>query len=61
MTSQKEDVALMNFKEKWGAQKCPFYFYEKSLTTIRPWLWKRMWVLMNTSMGAWLMRSLRGK
>jgi hypothetical protein len=61
MTSQKEDVALMNFKEKWGAQKYPFYFYEKSLTPIRPWLWKRVWGLMNTSIGAWLIRSLRGR
>jgi hypothetical protein len=61
MASQKEDVALMNFKEKWGAQKCPFYFYEKSLTSIRPWLWKRVWGLRNTSIGAWLIRSSRGR
>ena len=60
MTSQKEDSALMNFKEKWGAEKHPFYFYEKSLTRIRPWLWKRVWRLMNTSIGVRLMRSLRG-
>lgn len=59
MTSQKEDVALMNFKEKWGAQKHPFYFYEKSLTPIRPWVWKRVWRLVNTSIGVRLMRSLR--
>ena len=60
MTSKKEDIALMNFKEKWGAQKHPFYFYEKSLTPIRPWLWKRLWGLMNTSIGTRLIRSLRG-
>lgn len=61
MASQKEDVPLMNFKEKWGAQKCQFYFYEKSLTPVRPWLWKRAWGLRNTSVGAWLIRSLRGE
>lgn len=59
MTSQKEDVALMNFKEKWGAQKYPYYFYEKNLTPIRPWLWKKMWRLINTPIGARLIRSLR--
>ena len=61
MTSQKEDVALMNFKEKWGAQKYPFHFYEKGLTPIRPWLWKRVWRLMNTSIGARLIRLWRGR
>lgn len=59
MTSQREDHALMNFKEKWGAQRQPFYFYEKSLTTVRPWLWKKAWRLMNSSMGVRLIRSLR--
>jgi len=59
MTSQREDSALMNFKEKWGAQKHRFYFYEKNLTPVRPWLWKRVWRLMNTSIGVRLMRSLR--
>ena len=59
MTSQREDNALMSFKEKWGAQKQPFYFYEKSLTRARPWLWKRAWRLMNTAIGVRLARSLR--
>jgi hypothetical protein len=59
MTSQREDLALMNFKEKWGAQKYPFYFYEKSLTPVRPWVWKRAWRLMNTPIGVRLMRSFR--
>ena len=49
MTSQKGDKALMDFKEKWGAQKHPFYFYEKSLTRARPWLWKSAWRLMRPS------------
>lgn len=61
MTSQKEDIALMNFKEKWGAQKYPFYFYEKSLTPVRPWLWKRVWGVVNTPIAAWLIRWLRGR
>lgn len=61
MTSPKEDVALMNFKEKWGAQKYPFHIYEKSLTFIRPWLWKRAWGLMNTPFGARLIHWLRGR
>jgi lipid II:glycine glycyltransferase (peptidoglycan interpeptide bridge formation enzyme) len=61
MTSQKDDVALMNFKEKWGAKKYPFYFYEKSLNPFRAWIWKRVWWLMNTSAGAQLIRWWRGR
>lgn len=60
MTSQKEDVALMNFKEKWGAQKYPFYFYKKSLNPIRTWVWSTIWRLGNTSLGARFVRWWRG-
>lgn len=61
MASQKEDVALMNFKEKWGAQKHPFYFYEKSFSPFRTWLWRRAWWMMNTAWGARLIRWWRGR
>jgi len=61
MASQKEDVALMNFKEKWGAQKYPFYFFEKSLSPFRTWLWRRAWWMMNTVWGAYLLRWWRGR
>ncbi len=61
MASQKEDVALMNFKEKWGAQKYPFYFYEKSLNPFRTWLWKKIWWMINTSTGARFIRWWRGR
>jgi len=61
MTSQKEDVALMNFKEKWGAQKYPFHFYGKSFNPFRTWLWRKAWWMMNTSTGSQLMRWWRGR
>lgn len=61
MASQKEDVALMNFKEKWGAQKYPFYFYEKSLNFPRTWLWRKVWWMMSTSAGAHVLRWWRGR
>lgn len=61
MASQKEDVALMNFKEKWGAQKYPFYFYEKSLNPFRRWLWRKAWWVINTNWGADLLRWWRGR
>ena len=61
MASQREDVALMNFKEKWGAQKYPFYFYEKSLNPFRTWMWKKAWWMMKTSTGSQLMRWWRGR
>jgi hypothetical protein len=61
MSSQKEDVHLMNFKEKWGAQKYPFYFYEKSLNNFRVWLWRKAWGLINTPIGAQIIRWCRGR
>jgi hypothetical protein len=61
MTSRDNDIALMQFKEKWGAQKYPFCFYEKSLITFRALLWKTVWWFMNTSAGAHLVRWWRGR
>ncbi len=61
MTSREDDIALMNFKEKWGAKKYPLYFYEKSLNPFRTWIWKRGWWLINTSIGAQLIRWWRGR
>jgi hypothetical protein len=60
MTSQKDDVALMNFKEKWGAEKHPFYFYEKRMSPIRTRVWGGLWWLGNTSLGARSIRWWRG-
>jgi len=61
MTSREDDVDLMNFKEKWGAKRYPLYFYEKSLNPFRTWIGKRVWWLMNTSIGAQLIRWWRGR
>ena len=61
MTSREDDVALMSFKEKWGAKKYSFYFYEKSLNPFRAWLWRRAWWIMNSALGARLIRWWRGR
>jgi lipid II:glycine glycyltransferase (peptidoglycan interpeptide bridge formation enzyme) len=61
MASQKDDIPLMNFKEKWGAQKYPFYFYEKSLNPFRRRLWRKAWWMINTNWGAHLLRLWRGR
>ncbi len=61
MLSQKEDLSLMDFKEKWGSCKYPFYFYEKSLNPHRTWVWRKAWWAINTPMGAWMLRWWRGK
>lgn len=61
MSSQKEDIALMDFKEKWGACKYPFYFYEKSLDPVRTWLWRKAWRMINTTIGARVLRWWRGR
>lgn len=61
MLSQKEDVALMEFKAKWGAQKYPFYFFEKGMNYPRIWLWRQAWRLMKTPIGARMVRWWRGR
>jgi len=61
MTSRKDDHALMDFKEKWGAEKYPFTFFEKRLGLIRPWMWDQMWKAVNSKMGASLIRAIRGR
>jgi hypothetical protein len=61
MTSRADDNALMSFKEKWGSQKYPFYFYEKTLNHSRVWLWRKAWWLINTPIGAQIIRWWRGR
>jgi hypothetical protein len=61
MTSKEDDIALMDFKEKWGAQKHPFRFYEKSLNPFRTWVWQRAWWMMNSPAGSRLIRWWRGR
>lgn len=61
MTSREDDVALMNFKEKWGAQKYPFYFFEKRLSLMRPWIWNQAWKIANSRIGASFIRAIRGR
>ena len=59
MTSREDDGALMSFKEKWGSQKYPFLFFEKSLSLLGPWIWNQAWKIANSKWGASLIRSIR--
>jgi hypothetical protein len=61
MTSNEKDVALMHFKEKWGAHACSFDFYGKSLSPLRTWLWKKGMRVLNSSTGVQLIRWWRGR
>jgi hypothetical protein len=61
MTSREDDTALMSFKEKWGAQKFPFHFFEKRLSLLRPWIWDQGWKIANSRIGASLIRGIRGR
>jgi len=61
MTSREDDIALMNFKEKWGSQKYPFHFFEKRLSLLRPWIWDQGWKIANSKIGASLIRGIRGR
>lgn len=59
MTSKKDDIALMNFKEKWGAKRYPFYFFEKKLSLLRPLIWDQIWKLANSKIGVHIIRTLK--
>lgn len=61
MTSREDDTALMSFKEKWGAQKYPFHFFEKRLSFLSPWIWDQAWKIANSKIGASLIRAIRGR
>jgi lipid II:glycine glycyltransferase (peptidoglycan interpeptide bridge formation enzyme) len=61
MTSREDDTSLMNFKEKWGAEKYPFYFFEKRLSQLRPWVWNQIWKMANSKIGTSLIRLMRGR
>ena len=49
MTSSSYDLRLMQFKEKWGAEKFLFGTFEKDLTSWKPKLWDLSWKLVNSN------------
>lgn len=60
MTSREDDSALMKFKEKFGAERQPFCFFDKRLSFLRPRLWDLAWGVANTRAGAAILRTIKG-
>lgn len=56
MTSPKNEIELIKFKEKWGAQCYAFDILEKDLTCIKPKLWNIIWAFANSKYGCWILR-----
>ncbi len=60
MTSREDDTALMKFKEKFGARRQPFCFFDKRLSFLRPRLWDLAWGVARTRTGAAILRAFKG-
>ena len=47
---------LSGFKEKWGAQRYPFYVYEKDVSQFHASIWNPIWKFINTTLGGSIIR-----
>ena len=59
MMSSRDDAALIAFKDKWGAQRRPFVFFEKDLAPLRCRLWNLAFRVARTRPGGAVLRWLR--
>ncbi|MEW6170186.1 MAG: GNAT family N-acetyltransferase [Candidatus Omnitrophota bacterium] len=56
MTSPKNEIELVKFKEKWGSLCYPFYILEKDLVYLKPKIWNFVWAFANSKYGCWILR-----
>ena len=59
MMSPATDTALIAFKDKWGAVRHPFRFYEKDLAPVACKAWNLAFRIARTRTGGALLRALR--
>ena len=59
MMSSRDDCALIAFKDKWGATRHPFLFFEKDLAWLRCWAWNLAFRAARTRLGGAMLRWLR--
>ena len=57
MTCNIRDKGLIQFKEKWGAERHSFYIFEKDLDLLRSAVWRQIWKIANTRMGIFFLRA----
>ena len=59
MMSSRDDGALIAFKDKWGATRHPFLFFEKDLSCLRCWAWNLAFRAARTQLGGAMLRWVR--
>ena len=59
MMSSRDDEPLIAFKDKWGATRHPFLFFEKDLAWLRCWVWNLAFRAARTRPGGAVLRWLR--
>lgn len=60
MGSDPNDLSLLRFKEKWGSQSKDIYTYVKDYHPFRCKIWELGKRIMNSSLGSWFLRRIRG-
>jgi hypothetical protein len=60
MGSDPNDLSLIRFKEKWGSQSRDIYTYVKDYHPFRCKIWELGKRVMNSSLGSWILRRIRG-
>jgi lipid II:glycine glycyltransferase (peptidoglycan interpeptide bridge formation enzyme) len=60
MGSDPNDLSLLRFKEKWGSQSRDIYTYVKDYHPFRCKIWELGKRIMNSSLGSWFLRRVRG-
>jgi lipid II:glycine glycyltransferase (peptidoglycan interpeptide bridge formation enzyme) len=60
MGSDPNDLSLLRFKEKWGSQSKDIYTYVKDYHPFRCKIWELGKRVMNSSLGSWFLRRIRG-
>jgi Acetyltransferase (GNAT) domain len=60
MGSDPNDLSLLRFKEKWGGQSRDIHTYVKDYHPFRCKIWELGKRVMNSSLGSWFLRRIRG-
>jgi len=60
MGSDPLDLPLLHFKEKWGSQSIDLHTYVKDYHPMKCKIWELGKRAMNSSVGSWLFRKIRG-
>jgi Acetyltransferase (GNAT) domain len=60
MGSDPLDLPLLHFKEKWGSQSMDLHTYAKDYHPMKCKIWELGKRAMNSSVGSWLFRKIRG-